>query len=193
MQRLMSLFIAEAGRRQWQERGYRFMRQWLYHHGPAEVQYRLDWLRTEGFAAGYSQKNSTWESLRQHSDIWHERIQTRKKGGGSVRHWNSVLPSTVIDGITFTPLTSSLALLHEGKTMQHCVASYTDLCLSNRYRVFTVCDADGKRSTLGIAINERGDKAKWDQHYGKCNTAVSARVKAVGKKLITAYNKALRS
>ena len=53
------------------------------------------------------------------------------------------------------------------------------------------CDADGKRLTLGITINERGNKARWDQHYGKCNSAVSARVKAAGKKLVTAYNRAL--
>ena len=190
MQRLMSLFIAEA-KRQWQDRGYRFLRQWLYHQGPAEVQYRLDWLRAEGFAAGFPQKNSTWASLRHRSDEWHARMRTRKKKAEPERHWDSALPSIVIDGITFTPLTSSFALLHEGETMQHCVASYADLCQSNRYRVFTVCDADGKRSTLGITINKRGDEARWDQHYGKCNSAVSARVKAAGKKLVTAYNRAL--
>ena len=188
MQRLMSLFITEA-KRQWQERGYRVMRQWLYQQGSAEVRYRLDWLRAEGFAAGFPQKNSTWASLRHRSDAWH--MQTWKKAVGPVRHWDSALPSTVIDDITFIPLTSNLALLHEGETMQHCVASYADLCLANRYRVFTVCDADGKRSTLGMTINERGDKARWDQHYGKCNSAVSARVKAAGKKLVTAYNRAL--
>jgi len=118
-------------------------------------------------------------------------MRTRTKKAEPERHWDSTLPSTVIDGITFTPLTSSFALLHEGETMQHCVASYADLCQSNRYRVFTVCDADGKRSTLGITINERGNKARWDQHYGKCNSAVSAKVKAAGKKLVTAYNRAL--
>ena len=57
MQRLMSLFIAEA-KRQWQDRGYRFLRQWLYYQGPAEVQYRLDWLRAEGFAAGFPQRRA---------------------------------------------------------------------------------------------------------------------------------------
>ncbi|EHM51859.1 PcfJ domain-containing protein [Cardiobacterium valvarum] len=190
MQRLMTLFIAEA-KRQWQEQGYRVMRQWLYQHGPEEVRYRLDWLRAEGFAAGFPQKNSTWASLRHRSDEWHAHLRTRKKKAGPERRWDSALPLIVIDGITFTPLTSSFALLHEGETMQHCVASYADLCLSNRYRVFTVCDADGKRSTLGITINERGNKARWDQHYGKCNSAVSARVKAAGKKLVTAYNRAL--
>lgn len=81
--------------------------------------------------------------------------------------WDSALPETVINGITFTPLTDTRALAQEAYEMKHCVSSYADLCINGTYRVFAVQDAQHGRSTLGIYLD--AGAIGIDQHRGRYN------------------------
>ena len=50
--------------------------------------------------------------------------------------WESALPETVINGITFTPLNTPAELAQAGTRMGNCLATYWHRCRSGHSRVF---------------------------------------------------------
>lgn len=153
----------------------------------------LDYLDAEGFDQGFPDKHSTWNSLLRRSEDWHHRIAIERmdtqREGCSFFEWTSVLPPTIIDDIIFTPLNDSRALAMEGFDLDHCVGDYDVRCQRDFYRVYSVLEPDGVRSTLGFKIT--GGTVLWDQHQAKYRKQPSKSAQDAGKKLCIAYQRAM--
>lgn len=188
-QRLMRVFAAHC-EALWNERGFAALRGWL-----REPEARLgdvaDWLLAEGIAAGHPERNATWASLARRSRDWHERAAIANVGLNAESNavWQSLVPATSIDGITFTPLNTAADLAAEGHSQRHCVGGYVHVCASGSYRAYSVAEPDGRRSTLGLSVDRRG---RWsiDQHRGTCNGAISAAAARAGRHLLRLYQEA---
>ena len=74
--------------------------------------------------------------------------------------------------------------------MSHCVGSYARLCHDGIYRVFSLKEPDGVRSTLGIRLRRKG-VITLDQHRGPYNSQVSPKASAAARKLLKACQQAL--
>lgn len=197
--RLLGAFLSHA-EWLWKERGYDTVRKWAMppngHEGvggsEGEIISILDYLNAEGFNQGFPFKNSTWGSLIRRSDDWHRRvyIESYEKNAENLT-WNSLVPETIIDGIQFTPLNESRALAIEGYELHHCVETYSRYCFQDLYRVYSVQEPDGSRSTLGIHIDQ--SSASFSQHVASRNASPSIAALEAGKKLIRIYQDALLS
>lgn len=65
--------------------------------------------------------------------------------------WESVLQAHEMGMYQVIPITSSWALRHEGRVMNHCVGSYEKLCRDGFIRVFSIRDLLGNRvATLSL-------------------------------------------
>ncbi len=151
-----------------------------------EVNFVSDWFWADGLNRGLPDKNSTWASLKQRSDQWHEELRHAELASlKSLARWQSPIGETTIDEITVTPLTSQEKLSSEGVTMGHCVSSYALRCLRG-YLVFSLTEPDGTRSTLGL----RPYHNSWqlDQHYGPFNSPVSKAASKVASKVLRLCN-----
>lgn len=170
----------------WKDQGFAKVKAWL-RSNQADLGDIMDWLLAEGIAQGHPMKNATFTSLLRHSANWHERIalESIDRSIAELISWKSLIPVTVIDGITFTPLTSNRELALEGFTQHHCVGTYADDCLRGNYSVFTVVEPDGIRSTLGLWFT----KGQWriEQHRGKYNGQVSTSASQAANKLLELY------
>ena len=182
----------------WKESGYRAVRLWC-HNIRQELGQVLDYLAGEGEAAGYPQRNSTWPSLLARTKDWHDRqyierlARARDECGAHAREWTSALPETEIDGVTFTPLTSSYQLAVEGYEMHHCVGDYDRYCADGNARIFAVRDASGARYTLELIMqNSKPKKVEVRQLEGYCNDVpVPDLVKGAAKVLAGMYKQAM--
>lgn len=192
IQTLYRIFLQQCNTL-WKERGYAALTQWLrcsdIDGDEGNLRYILDYLRGEGFAKGLPDKHSTWTTLQRRSAEWHRAVAMRKYQHVRRIAWDSALPETVINGITFTPLTDTRALAQEAYEMKHCVSSYADLCINGTYRVFAVQDAQHGRSTLGLYLD--AGAIGIDQHRGKYNGRVAGEVMAASEKLCGLYATAL--
>lgn len=152
----------------------------------------LDWFWAEVLNRSLPDKNSTWASLVRQSDRWHDQFRPDGPDGVDLSAlplvtWDSPLPETTIDDVVVRPLDSNHALIQEGQTMQHCVSAYVPQCLKG-YRVFSLTDPDGTRSTLGFRPSRDGWQL--DQHYGVGNSRVSAVSAQAAKHLLLMCNSA---
>lgn len=179
----------------WQNQGFAEVRQWLKKDNSfAQI---IDWLLAEGFNQGFPDKKSTWQSLSNRSDDWHAVIAKANKFKQYISYqlsWNCILSDTLIDGICFKPILSVQGLIDEGLTMDHCIGGdgYIHMCLDNVYRAFHVCDEAGNTATLGIYTD---NNRKWilDQLCGPSNEIPHKALIASAKKLVTHYNRALKT
>jgi len=146
----------------------------------------LDWYRAEGPERGLPDKNSTWLSLKRRSDQWHREIWQRKASKKENVAWESLLGETVMDGLRITPLVTGLDLYSEGREMRHCVTSYTRLCQKSGYRVFSLEEADGTRSTLSLIPHGKGYDI--EQHKGRANGPVSPAAARAAREVCRLYN-----
>jgi hypothetical protein len=66
------------------------------------------------------------------------------------------------------------------------VGGYDSACAAGAYRAYSVRDADGRRSTLGLCSDRRG---RWaiDQHRGPCNGPISVAAAKAGRQLLQRY------
>jgi hypothetical protein len=94
-----------------------------------------------------------------------------KRDARRIQRFNEELgPNEIVTGAwRFERLMTGEQLVEEGEAMHHCVGSYMDACLENRYLVYRAFK-DGKHvGTLGMRPNE-GVGAVIDQFMGPCNT-----------------------
>lgn len=194
VQKLIRLFLAHCALL-WQVRGYAFVRTWLRKEASSEAFSDLfDYLNDEGIANGQPKRNATWASLCRLSADWHTRIALEELERATQQNaaltWCSALPETCIDDRRFTPLDSHQVLALEGYQLHHCIGAYADQCYAGQYRVFSVRDPNGPRSTLGMVIQR--NKAIWDQHRGNYNGPVADQTVLAGHRLVTLYQQALR-
>ena len=171
----------------WDTKGWKAMKRFLLQR--RVLHSVLDWFWSEGLERGLPDKNSTWASVVRNSDRWHELF---RPGGFDISTiplvtWDTPLPETTIDDIVVRPLSSNHALIEEGHAMQHCVASYVPHCRLKGYRVFSLTEPDGIRSTLGIIPGRKGWQL--DQHYGVGNSPVSAAATQAAKELLSSATK----
>ncbi|HDR9068222.1 TPA: PcfJ domain-containing protein [Burkholderia vietnamiensis] len=148
----------------------------------------LDWVYWDGLARGLPDKNSTWQSMMRQSADWHLARRTARE----IRtlRWESLLPICEIDGYRVLPLTSSEALYVEGYQMHHCVGSYDSWCADGEFRIFSLVDPEGMRSTLCI---EQTDAGRWQvqQVRGTCNASVSKVTHAIARIVAKRYSEAV--
>lgn len=194
IQQLLRLFLAHCAKL-WKEMGYTEVRLWLRDNSQSRLTVMLDYLDAEGFEQGYPDKHSTWAALLRRSDDWHRRVAIERMeqelNGLKLLEWASLVPETVIDEIVLTPLNDSRALAVEGYAMHHCVGQFAGLCHRGKYRVYSVNEPDGNRSTLGFEV--RGRTVIWDQHMSKFNGPVSPAAHQAGRQLVAIYQLALET
>lgn len=180
----------------WRDEGFTGFSRWLKVSAPNEMSDLLDYLSAEGFARSFPNKHSTWSSLRRRSHDWHQRVYLESLQIREKLEWKSVLPETVIDEIVFVPLTSSYDLALEGFHLKHCIGGqdYINYCFRGFYRAFSVTEACGTRSTLGLRLDQKDKntvKVVVDQQRGIMNSEPSNPALKAGEKLATLYQKTL--
>ena len=159
----------------------------------------IDWLRAEGHRL--PDKNSTWSSLKRRSDKWHEgfrRPEVRDNlrearealAGNENAAWESLLGETVIDGLKVTPLVTGMALYNESLEMRHCVITYAPHCVNEGWRIFSLEEAGGARSTLSLKPESNG--LAIDQHKGPDNRPVSPAAARAAREVCRLYNQKCR-
>lgn len=177
----------------WKEQGFAALKLWLRSSQQADFGIMADWLVAEGLRHGFPNRQSTWGSLLRACDDWHERvaIENVERSVAQNLTWESLVPEKAIDDIVVTPLNSSREVALEGYRQHHCVGGYAQDCASGYYRIYTVVEPDGTRSTLGLWL-ESGDKWSIEQHRGKFNGAISPPARSAGEELLRLYQKAHR-
>lgn len=182
--RIFRAFVLES-KHIWKEQGFGALKTWL---GRDELRTIADWFNAEGSAAGLPVKNAGWRSIERANREWHERRanQYALERGEDVA-WESLVGEATFDGVKCYPLSSRHALLKEGYVQRHCVASYDRQCMEGTYRVFSLEDPDGNRSTLGIVFSSHDRAWKVDQHFGKCNGPISTVAEKAGMSLSFKY------
>jgi hypothetical protein len=131
---------------------------WRVHIGPV-----CDYLQQAKLAPGFSLQGRTLSSLLRQMGLWH-----RSLAGNSAEpmEWSPapIRPFVHVEGSeaagtrriwTITELLSTDALLHDGRTQQHCVATYAQACAQGETSIWSLEleDAIGKRKVLTIEVN----------------------------------------
>lgn len=193
VQQTYRLFLLHCSR-MWRTRGWIYIRDWLKNSNDSDIGIIFDYLSAEGINEGHPTKQDTWASLVRRSHEWHTRtgIENLAK---SLRYsdavWESLVPETIIDGVRFVPLNTAMAVAIEGAQQHHCVGDYADSCAKGHYRVYSVIEPDGGRSTLGFALQKKA--TRWDQHRGPYNDPVTPEAMAAGRQLVALYQEALHA
>ncbi|CEG14791.1 conserved hypothetical protein [Xanthomonas citri pv. citri] len=192
LQQIYRLYLIHAAQL-WADEGFKAVRAWAGYPGSNRFSDVVDYLEAEGFAQGLPDKNSTWTSLERRSADWHRRIaiqnMEKQLSGIPEQNWAAAVPEIEIDGIACRPLLSSREMAVEGYEMSHCVGGYTPRCIDGRYRVYSLLEPDGTRSTLGLRITRR--QVSVEQHRGKYNGPISPLAEAAGRELAVRYRQAL--
>jgi hypothetical protein len=170
----------------WLAQGYGYLRENM--RGLAdELHDVIDWVNADGLGRGLPDKNSTWQSMMRQSADWHHARRSARTSRNL--RWESLLPHCEIDGYQVHPLTSSEALDLEGYQMHHCVGGYDGWCHRGEFRIFSLVDPVGARSTLCI---EQTDAGQWlvQQVRGTCNASVSKATHALSRIVAKRYSEA---
>ncbi|MCS4089756.1 PcfJ domain-containing protein [Rhizobium sp. BK176] len=205
-QRFLTAFRAYAAH--WaavrREHGYRRMVRALTYEneGTGNV---IDFLVAQGFADNLPARNATWASLIRRSHEWHQqqaalyRNRMPAAGGGYdyfrpddqdlPREWVSLVPTQEILECKVRPIDQYDGVAIEGGEMAHCVGSYAHLCARDRYRVYSITEPDGTRSTLGFHLED--GSAYFDQVQGFGNSRPSELVKKVAHQVVGLYADAI--
>jgi len=155
-----------------------------------EAVFILDWFIYRGHPLGLPDKKSTWRSLKRHADKRREAICREQLRENENFAWESLLGETVIDGLKITPLLTGLDLYNEGRAMRHCVGTYALRCQYAGWRVFSLWEEDGTRSTLSLKPGDDGFTI--DQHYGPENRPVSPAAARAAREVCRLYNQKFR-
>lgn len=79
--------------------------------------------------------------------------------------------------VKFKQITNELALLEEGRIMEHCCVSYHKMLMSGSYLIYSALAGCGERATLGISYrNTNEEKFRLDQIYSIKNQSVSSKM-----------------
>jgi len=100
----------------------------------------IDYVRdTKRQNAGYNLKGRTLSSLLKQSEEWHKRASYMKDN----QVWNSCglysYKAEITQGkVVMEELTAAQLLADEGRTMKHCVATYTPYCVNGKTAIFSL-------------------------------------------------------
>lgn len=191
---LLRMFKAYATH--WTERrkeiGYRAMVQEMVGCDTGDV---LDYLINEGFQNNLPARNATWLSLERRSAEWHHEpmfgLDELYVGEIEKFEWVSLVGQMTVDGCLVIPLTDVESVVEEGAAMHHCVGGYALPCSKDRYRIFSIVEPDGTKSTLGISVSR--ETAEFDQVRGSGNGPVSERVRRIAEYVTAMYAQAVYS
>jgi len=160
----------------------------IYRNAIASIGLRqiLDWWVDVGMPAGQPNRQTTWSGIERKSNQWHGEVWQAPVKSKKLA-WESLICACVVSGVEVEPLTSSDALIAEGKTMQHCASAYDARCERGHYRIFSLKGTTGERTTL--ALVHATDRWGVDQHYSVANGSISSSMAAVGKEIARLYTK----
>lgn len=168
-----------------------------------------DWLQKSemGLWQNLPQKLS-WAALWRGQQDWHHDVQAQIASGKFKKAgWRTHVGRLAEGGWEAVELDDGTALADEGKSMRHCVSSYSGNCRSGRCRIFSVrfqgervCtlelsphEPDGRRIE-SFSGRETDDSIVWKQtqNSGVCNAAVTNKAaidfcKSVAVKYTEAY------
>ena len=107
---------------------------------------------------GFSLKGRTMSSLLAQTEAWHRNLARLRRHAGSDMPlrtaWEPVPVSDFVGGdedrVRITQLTTFGQLVEEGRTLQHCVASYVASCQRGRCGIFSL--SFDSRSTLTLEV-----------------------------------------
>lgn len=145
-----------------------------------------DWLRAEGYAQGFPQKNSTWSSLMERSIQWH--ILVQQKRSSKSFEWASLIDEFENDKFKVTPLLTSKELIEEGARQSHCVGGghYDEMCFRGKYRVFNITNKTTRQKyTLCLELENN----RWciQQVRGKANSVSPKEVEILSRAIAEKY------
>ncbi|MFA0478797.1 PcfJ domain-containing protein [Vibrio splendidus] len=149
----------------------------------------FDWVEREDAVI---HKNQSWYALVQQHERWVARMNTDRLDADAQMNaltWERAEWETFdTQGITVEEITTGLGLRREAREMEHCVFSYLDDCVKQRYRVFTLT-SDAERATLGLYQDSVSRLVQYDQLRGARNDLSSQAMEQVAKQLIETINK----
>ncbi|MEZ9043154.1 MULTISPECIES: PcfJ domain-containing protein [unclassified Vibrio] len=146
----------------------------------------FDWVEREDAVI---HKNQSWYALVQQHERWVTRMScSRLKEEDTVTWEGAECGAFDSQGIKVEEITSGLGLRREAREMEHCVFSYLDDCVKQRYRVFTLT-SDAERATLGLYQDSVSRLVQYDQLRGARNDLSSQAMEQVAKQLIETINK----
>lgn len=122
----------------------------------------VTWVRDTNPQFDRNQWRSGWKAIYRSYEKW-------KKLNPSTNSWRSALPGFDEGEYHIQPLTSSYDLAREGYRMQHCVSTYTALCLSGDYRLFSVSEISSGKRLVTIGLRKEGDYWQIEQIKGRFN------------------------
>ncbi|WP_181027914.1 PcfJ domain-containing protein [Vibrio jasicida] len=136
-------------------------------------------------------KNQTWYSLVAQHDRWVARLNAERLKADAQKDavtWEAAQwQGFDTQGVQIKEITSGLELRTEGQDMEHCVFSYFDECVGQRYRVFSLV-SDSERATLGVDQEPVSRLVQYDQLRGARNEMSSQRMAQVAQELIRGIN-----
>ena len=97
-----------------------------------------------------------WDTLSARSDRWHREHFEERNNLYSLPEetkdvqWESALPETVINEVTFTPLNSPAELTRTGDRMGNCIATYWRRCNDGDSRIFAASQGDTLRAAVEL-------------------------------------------
>lgn len=100
-------------------------------------------------------------------------VRRKKKNKKRNRKWSSDLGAVEIGPFLFIPLTCTKALRDEGRTMEHCVKTYEELCRFNYARIFSVRDALSQKRIATLSLIWEDDYWHLDQVKGFRNAEIA--------------------
>jgi uncharacterized protein YifE (UPF0438 family) len=140
----------------------------------------LNWFRDERPKFDSNQWRAGWNVIDRRYRKWR---QTRPGSGC----WSSMLDEFEHDGYLIRPLTSAHELAEEGFRMKHCVATYTNKCQSNNYRLFSISHIASEKPIATVGIKNNGSFWDVDQVKGKLNRIPPPEVCRIGRVIESAY------
>ena len=152
-----------------------------------------------------NQQNAPWSYFMRQQKIWHEQERQRRDKEWQEKQeqlkierekikWTSLIGECSIkvdkEYYLIVPLTNWYELSVEGQEMHHCVASYSQNCIKDKSRIFSIRLKDKKMATTEITGSREKD-GEWhlNQVRGPCNAVVSEDVTKVSEALCVEYNR----
>lgn len=137
---------------------------------------------------GYSMKGRTVASILRQVDEWHKELGREENQPTIIWRHSPFKDFQMVEGDeglgkmrvwTITELLTSRALFIEGREMQHCVATYTDLCVSRQASIWSMqmVNRRGQRRVLTIDVDI--PTRTIFEVRGRCNRMPSAGERAI--------------
>lgn len=159
----------------------------------------LDWLNADIENLPAKWFSRSFESMVARSDRWHEALLRRLEEEREAEErriralderlreiemakssWHTHLPNYEENGVTFSALLSSNALIQEGQAMMHCVGSYSTKCKNGRTLIYAISERDERLGTLEMYRLGHG---KWTpvQFSGYANKQLMPLIRRSGR------------